>query len=432
MAWEQIIHQEELGPRFAYKDPATGQESSYNFGAAKDILDQQGITEESLRQAMMASNSGPVELSQWAQQNGINLGGAMEGFNRVLEQSLGNRNTGFEGVLRQYAPMLPLVGMGLGAAGAAGLIGGEAAGLGGAGVYGGLDAGAIAGADFGLGSSAGGAMDMFGSLGTGLEGMVGGSGYVPAEVGAYTGATGGTGVASGIGGGDPGAIGEEGLGEFTGVDQQFQNTAALDAYAADAGGAATAGSGAGALAGAGLAGAAVGSAFPWTQTLLGGLHLLGLENYRDDITDAMNRAVDKSDPFASQRPMYQDMYKQANTDPNWLQNDAVLQNLTKAGLRATAASDASKGYMDSGNILHDLTRTGTETAANYALPRFDMLGRAAGAYTAPQNVGPTIANMSGQAGQAQLSQNRTIGNVAEGIGNYAGVDQWLSNQMPTI
>jgi hypothetical protein len=116
MAWEQITYQEELGPRFAYRDPTTGKESPYNFGAGKDILDQKGITEESIREAMMASNSGPVEFSQWAQSTGLNLGGAMAGHMKVLEQSLGDRGTGFEGAVRQYAPMLPYIGMGAAAA----------------------------------------------------------------------------------------------------------------------------------------------------------------------------------------------------------------------------------------------------------------------------------------------------------------------------
>ena len=131
-------------------------------------------------------------------------------------------------------------------------------------------------------------------------------------------------------------------------------------------------------------------------------------NYQKDLIDTMNRAVDKSDPFASQRPMYQDMYKTANTDPNWLQNDSVLQNLQNAGRRNTEASMAAKGYLGSGNILHELQRTGTETAAKYALPRLEQLGQAAGVQSNPAAAGQAMSTFGPMAAQAGIGQMQSL------------------------
>lgn len=159
----------------------------------------------------------------------------------------------------------------------------------------------------------------------------------------------------------------------------------------------------------------------------------GQREYQQGLLDTMNKAVDRVDPFYGQRPAYQEMYKTANTDPNWLQNDAVLQNLQNAGRRNVEANMNAGGYRNSGNILAELTRTGTETAAKYALPRLEQLGIAAGANINPAAAGTVMSSLGQMAGQAGLGQTQSLQSMlgriprpAQNVANNA-INSGLSN-----
>lgn len=176
---------------------------------------------------------------------------------------------------------------------------------------------------------------------------------------------------------------------------------------------------------------------PGTNWLGMGMDLYQLSGQRDfqkGLLDTMNRAVDKSDPFASERPFYQQQFRNMQTDPNWMQNDSVLNNISNDALRRVSAQNAAKGYLNSGNILHDLTRTATETNANYALPRMQMAGQAAGAFNDPSRTGGIMAQMAPIAGLAGLAQNQTLGNMVGrlGQGNMNGINNMISNGLRGI
>lgn len=175
----------------------------------------------------------------------------------------------------------------------------------------------------------------------------------------------------------------------------------------------------------------------WWDVGFGLLQYQGQRQFQNDIINSMNQAVERSDPFYSQRPFYQQQFQQMNTDPNYFQNDAALQNLQNSAMRSMASQDAAKGYLNSGNILHDLTRTGVETAANYVLPRMDMSARAAGAYNDPSKAGQMIAAMSPIAASAGLAQNQTLGQIGRsatgaqtgtnsGTNPITSLAQWLT------
>lgn len=333
---------------------------------------------------------------------------------------------------------------GMSAAGGA-TAGGTAAGLAeGAGAYGGMDAGVLAG------------LDVSGGLG-GLEGMAGAAvpaGAVtaptaitaPAATAATTAAaptaaaTGGLGTAGTLAAGTAAATAPDILGGTN-------DMATTDFGSFDPGGDLSSGTDFGNMdLGSFDPGGNLGDFdFDWGSLPTGltdifksalapqGMNWLGLgsdlmgyaaqNNYQKDLIDTMNRAVDKSDPFASQRPMYQDMYKTANTDPNWLQNDSVLQNLQNAGRRNTESSMAAKGYLGSGNILHELQRTGTETAAKYALPRLEQLGQAAGVQSNPAAAGQAMSTFGPMAAQAGIGQMQSLqsmlGRLPRGTQNTA-------------
>lgn len=145
--------------------------------------------------------------------------------------------------------------------------------------------------------------------------------------------------------------------------------------------------------------------------------LSGQKEYQQGLLDTMNRAVDYSDPFHNERPFYQEQFKNMNTNPNWMDDDAVLNAIQSNAMRNVAAQNSAKGYINSGNILHDLTRTGTETAAQYAIPRMELSGRAAGAFNNPGNTGNILSTLGPMAGQAGLAQNQTVGSIAGRFGN---------------
>lgn len=132
--------------------------------------------------------------------------------------------------------------------------------------------------------------------------------------------------------------------------------------------------------------------------------MLGIRDYQQGILDVMNKAVDRSDPFYSQRPQAQAQYNNMTTNPNWLNDDPAMQAMQNTAMRNVSAQNAAKGYLNSGNILHDLTRTGVETAANYALPRMDMAARAAGAYNDPSRAGALMGQLGSTAASANLGQ----------------------------
>jgi hypothetical protein len=167
-----------------------------------------------------------------------------------------------------------------------------------------------------------------------------------------------------------------------------------------------------------------------------GSDLLGFaaqKDYQNDLIRTMNKAIDYSDPAFAQRPFYQDMYKNMQTDPNWLQNDSVLQNMLNQATRNTAAQNVSQGYLGSGNILHDLQRTGTETIAPYGLSRMQQIGEAGGVLGGRQNASGAIASLGQAAGQAGMggiqSLQRLPGRLGTGVQNTVnrGIDSLLGN-----
>lgn len=144
--------------------------------------------------------------------------------------------------------------------------------------------------------------------------------------------------------------------------------------------------------------------FPWGDVLGSLLSAYGANQGNKDLADAMKYAVDKADPFAAQRPFYQDQFKQQYTDPNYFTNNAVFKGLRDDALNTTERRLASQGYNMSGNMMHDLTKTATNTGYQYAMPFMDMTGKAAGAFQGPGYSGL----LAGQAGQAQQAGNNSM------------------------
>lgn len=151
--------------------------------------------------------------------------------------------------------------------------------------------------------------------------------------------------------------------------------------------------------------------------------LSGQRDYQQGLLSTMNRAIDYSDPAFAQRGQYQNQFNQMQTDPNWMQNDAMFQNMNNVNMRNVAGRNEAKGYMNSGNILHDLTRTGMETLAPYGLQRMQQVGEAGGLLGGRQNASGAIAALGQAAGQAGLGQTQAmqsmLGRIPTGMQNTA-------------
>lgn len=377
------------------------------------------------------SGVGNVEIGGWAVQNGL-----------LSEQELyaspsyqyAKSFSGPHGLARLGRPALALGagamlgGMAYTGLGAMGALGG-AEGAAGAGAYGGMDAGAVAGADYGAGALGAGGLEY--GIGQGAVTNAADQvayGGIPGEVGATMPA------AQAMA---PGAVAGAQMG------------GALPELGIEAGMAGAAG--AGALGGAALGGAAgtaagnaVGQGFDWNSLpqnaagLLQGMDWLGLgsdllglnaqRDYQKDLISTLNRAIDYSDPAYGQRPFYQGMYKNMQTDPNWMQNDQLLQNMMNQSMRGVSSQNAAQGYMGSGNILHDLTRTANETIAPYGLQRMQQIGEAGGILGGRQNASQAIGSLGQAAGQAGLGQTQSIQSMMGRLPRQ-GINTGISNTL---
>jgi len=160
-----------------------------------------------------------------------------------------------------------------------------------------------------------------------------------------------------------------------------------------------------------------GSGLDWLK-ILGSLgSFLGNKSYSKDIQGLMQQ----QDPFGSQRPFYQDILRQSYTNPNFLQNNPTFQAMLDPAMRQMQAQLAARGLTNSGHGLHELMRTGTETAAKYMLPFQTMTGQFAGS-----NIDPRTA---GLLGMQSADANRTaMGDLGVGL-----QELWkIFNQGPKI
>lgn len=154
-----------------------------------------------------------------------------------------------------------------------------------------------------------------------------------------------------------------------------------------------------------------------------GMEFAGAQQYRSQLMNLMQQAVDKSDPFASQRGQYQQQFQQYNTDPNFFQNDSVMQGLQNNALRNVESRDATKGYLGSGNMLMDSIRQSNETAAPYMLARGNQLMQAAGGNSNPAAAGQAMQSLSPLIAGAGNQSMGALGSLMQyGLGAQTGAN----------
>lgn len=194
------------------------------------------------------------------------------------------------------------------------------------------------------------------------------------------------------------------------------------------------GSTAGALSGAGAGAAAGSGGFLGTgfggsagatagQTLTGNLISGGINALLGGGSNASaGAAASASDPFASQRPQYQQQLQQLMSG-QYLTTDPSYAFRFGEGVRAVDRQQAAMGNLMSGNRLTALTDYGQNMAATEYGNQFNRLAQLSGANIgSPASAGQILYNQ----GAAQQS---AIGTFASQIGKAAqpAVSNWLSS-----
>ena len=160
--------------------------------------------------------------------------------------------------------------------------------------------------------------------------------------------------------------------------------------------------------------------FPWTNVLSGILGYAGQQNMAKAITEATKYAVDKADPFASQRPMYQGKLADAYNNPSSFLNNPLFTTARDDAINATQRKLSAVGFNGSGNEGLEMTKAGTTASLNQAMPYMDLLSKNAGAQFSPAGAG-TTALTGGMA--AAAAGNNAMGNLGYAAGSAAAGQQ---------
>lgn len=175
---------------------------------------------------------------------------------------------------------------------------------------------------------------------------------------------------------------------------------------------------------------------PFGQILSAGAEALGEYFTADQQKDIAKEAARLADPFAPMRPIAQQEWLRATTDPNYYSSNPTFQGITGNAVKKREAEMAAQGYSGSGNILGELTKVATNEGFKYALPHRQQLALESGANFGPTGAANLYANYAGQAaggtqnilaalgtifgGNNNTSGNNNIPNLLESLGNIFG------------
>ena len=124
-------------------------------------------------------------------------------------------------------------------------------------------------------------------------------------------------------------------------------------------------------------------------------------NMADWASQSGQTAASLADPFAEQRPQYQQQLAKLMSDPGSLATSPLYKFAQEQGLEAVNRTAAAKGQLGSGNRLADLTRYGQGLAGQQFFQMAPLLGRFAGADTSsPAAAGSAYAYGQGKAMEA--------------------------------
>ena len=135
---------------------------------------------------------------------------------------------------------------------------------------------------------------------------------------------------------------------------------------------------------------------------VGGMTAQNLPNWA---SQAGSTAASLADPFAEQRPQYQNQLAKLMSDPGSLATSPLYKFAQEQGLEAINRTAGARGQLGSGNRLADLTRFGAGLAGENFFKMAPLLGRFAGADTSsPAAAGSAYAYGQGKAMDAFSNQ----------------------------
>ena len=151
------------------------------------------------------------------------------------------------------------------------------------------------------------------------------------------------------------------------------------------------------------------------------------QDYAKALQDSTKYAVDKADPFASQRPFYQQQLQGMYTDPNYWNNSPILKSMKDQAVNDTNRSMASQGYNMSGNQIMNLGERLQQTQSQYALPMIQQTAGQAGAGFGPGYAGQAASQGGQAAATAANTGNVALGNLFKSI--WTGPQQSSGDQV---
>lgn len=178
------------------------------------------------------------------------------------------------------------------------------------------------------------------------------------------------------------------------------------------------------------------------STDMGGIlnSLLGYQtnkDYQDKLIEVMNKSIEASDPFKTQRPFYQQQLQSMFTDPNYFNNNALLKGANDMAVNDTTRKMASQGYNMSGNVPMEVGQRLQQNNMGYAQKLMDFTGQAAGASINPSASGQVAATTGTAAANAGNAGNASLGNLFNTVWNGQQpslADQYLggANKNPNL
>ena len=131
-------------------------------------------------------------------------------------------------------------------------------------------------------------------------------------------------------------------------------------------------------------------------------------------------AAAAADPFATQRPQYQQMLSDLIKNPSSVTSDPGYQFGLNQGIQAVQGSAAAKGMLNSGNTFSGLNQFADQYAGQYLNNQELLLAQLAGANIGSPGTAGQILNSQNQQQQQAASAlgNQIAGAVGQGIGSY--------------
>jgi len=144
-------------------------------------------------------------------------------------------------------------------------------------------------------------------------------------------------------------------------------------------------------------------------------------------TSGQQAAQGAADPFASQRPQYQQQLAALMSNPNSFQMSAAAQATEKQGMDAESAAMASRGLSSSGNEKIGLEQYAQGFASNQYQQQIADLMTLSGASTGNPGMAGNIANGN------VASNNQAIGTISSTLCNAgaSAFTNWLNGPSST-